>query len=104
MGSAVRLYSRKDKDLLNAIRTDDLRLFNVALEKGAAINKAFDYGWTPLHWASFKGNLTMVEILRDRGAKTKQKNNDKNTPADICCWDGGDPTIRKKIMIVLQEE
>ena len=78
MGGAFRMYAAKDKDLLKAIREDDMRLFNDALQRGAHVNGSFDYGWRPLHWASFKGNQMMVEILVDRGAKSKTKNNDKN--------------------------
>jgi len=98
------LNSRKDKDLLKAIRTNDMRLFNTALEKKANINRTFDYGWTPLMWASFKGNLTMVEILVDRGANPKTKNNDKNTAEMIACWDAPavDPDERNKILMVLK--
>ena len=98
------LNSRKDKDLLKAIRTNDMRLFNAALEKRANINRTFDYGWTPLMWASFKGNLTMVEILVDRGANPKTKNNDKNTAEMIACWDAPtvDPKTRNKILMVLK--
>jgi hypothetical protein len=45
----------------------------------------------------------MVEILVDRGAKSKTKNNDKKTPMDICCYDAPtvDPENRKKILQIL---
>ena len=97
------MYAAKDKDLLKAIREDDMRLFNDALQRGAHVNGSFDYGWRPLHWASFKGNQMMVEILVDRGAKSKTKNNDKKTPMDICCYDAPtvDPENRKKILQIL---
>ena len=107
MGAVVgRMYTSKDKQLLRSIREGegDMRLFNEALEKKANVNTAFDYGWTALHWASFKGRETMCEILVDRGAK-QVKNNDKNTPKDICCWDAGpspDPELRSRILQVLE--
>lgn len=105
MGGAFRMYPAKDKDLLRAIREDDLRLFNDALQRGAHVNRSFDYGWRPLHWASFKGNQTMVEILIDRGAKSKTKNNDKKTPMDICCYDAStvDLKNRKRILHILNQ-
>ena len=101
------MYSAKDKALLKSIRDGDgdLRAFNAALERGANIRTAFDYGWTAVHWASFKGRETMVEILIDRGAK-QVKNNDKNYPKDICCWDAGptpDPELRARILRILED-
>ena len=108
MGAVVgRMYSAKDKALLTSIRNGDgdLRMFNEALERKANVNTAFDYGWTALHWASFKGRETMVEILLDRGAR-QIKNNDKNLPKDICCWDAGpapDQELRARILRILQD-
>jgi len=104
MGGAFRQYPSKDKDLLKAIRENDDRLFLDALVKRKAnVNRSFDYGWTPLHWASFKGRLTMVETLIDRGAKSV-KNNDKNYPIDICYYDAEpNPIERAKIMAVLKQ-
>ena len=108
MGAIVgRLYTAKDKLLLKSIREGDgdLRLFNEALERKANVNCAFDYNWTALHWAAFKGRETMVEILLDRGARNR-KNNDGNFPADIACWDAGptpDPQLRARILRILQD-
>ena len=97
------MYSSKNKDLLKAIRDNDLRAFNDALQRGASVNASYDYGWSALHWASYKGNLTMCEILVDRGAKTNKKNNDKNTPKDICFYDAPpDLDERRKILAVLE--
>ena len=104
-GSLFRQYSRTDKDMLRGVRERDLQLFNDALQRGADINRKFDYNWSALHWASFKGEQTMVEILVDRGAK-QRKNNDKNTPADICCYDTGgapDRELRNRILQILQD-
>ena len=46
----------------------------------------------------------MVEILVDRGAK-QCKNNDQNTPADICCDTEGPPDrqLRDRILQILTD-
>ena len=108
MGSGLtRIYRGRDKELLRSIRKGDgdMRSFNTALEKGANVNCSFDYGWTALHWAAFKGRETMVEILVDRGAKQK-KNNDKNYPIDIACFDApdsADKQLRDRIVKILKD-
>jgi len=40
-----------------------MRLFNDAIQRGANIERSFDYGWRPLHWASFKGNQALSSLL-----------------------------------------
>jgi len=100
MGGAIRMYSSRDKNLMKAIREDDSQLFAESLQKGANVNKSFDYGWTPLHWASFKGRTEMVETLVNRGARTNRKNNDKNTPLDICCYDAATVNKEQRLLIM----
>ena len=56
------------------------------LEHGPDINGRTENGWTPLHWASFKGTLEVVRLLLD-GADVEVKK-DSKTALQVAA-DGG---------------
>ena len=49
---------------------------------------------TPLHWASFGGNTTIVEELLDAGGDIEFLNNGLNTPLHMACSVGCAPTVQ----------
>ena len=50
------------------------------IEKGADVHAKDNNGWTPLHWASYRGNLKMAQLLIEKGADVNAKNYHGNTP------------------------
>ena len=50
------------------------------IEKGADVHAKDNNGWTPLHWASYRGNLKMAQLLIEKGADVHAKENKGWTP------------------------
>jgi len=59
-------------------------LVKLLIAKGSAINEKTPYGWTPLHQASTKGFIDVVQILLEKGASIN-RDNDGKTPLHIAC-------------------
>lgn len=55
--------------LLRAARLDDVHGLTSCLAKGAMVNRKDQNGWTPLHWAAFKGRIKSVKVLLEHGAE-----------------------------------
>ena len=57
---------------------------HILIENGADLNyqSAYD-GYTSLHWAARKGDLKVVKLLVENGAKISTLNNEKQTPRDL---------------------
>ena len=83
----VRTTSWGD-ELLVAARNGDLIEVQTLLEKGADPNTRIDDGWTPLHWAAFKGHVDVVRVLLERGADPKAKDNNGRRPLHIAAQIG----------------
>lgn len=69
-GGAVDWNNR----LLKAAQGSDLAAVRQALDKGADINTATAYGWTPLMLAVYKNNSEMVRYLLGKGADRSRAN------------------------------
>lgn len=54
--------------LLSAVRAADAKAVKAALDSGADVNTATEYGATPLLFAADRGNVEVVRLLLDRGA------------------------------------
>lgn len=54
--------------LLRAARVDDAHGVKRCLGEGASVNGRDQNGWTPLHWAAFKGRIKSVKVLLEHGA------------------------------------
>lgn len=68
--------------LVSAVEYEDVEQVKMLIAKGARVNskdKGYDKN-TPLHVAVENGNLEIVQILLNAGAKTGSKNDDKRTP------------------------
>ncbi|KAL5069350.1 hypothetical protein RYX36_020237 [Vicia faba] len=55
--------------LLRAARVDNVHALKKCLGEGAEVNRKDQNGWTPLHWASFKGRIKSVKVLLEHGAE-----------------------------------
>ncbi|XP_058770243.1 protein VAPYRIN-LIKE-like [Vicia villosa] len=55
--------------LLRAARVDNVHALKRCLGEGAEVNRKDQNGWTPLHWASFKGRIKSVKVLLEHGAE-----------------------------------
>ena len=49
------------------------------------INSADEKGWTPLHFASFNGNITIAKLLISSNANVDSENLLGQTPLFITC-------------------
>jgi len=63
-----------------AINREDIEYVHELIEKGFDVNTIDSAGWTAAHWASAKGNTTLLKYLFDHGANIKQESNYKETP------------------------
>nr|CAH7713500.1 unnamed protein product [Callosobruchus chinensis] len=69
--------------MYTAAESNDEEFIQLFLMKGASINEADKNGETPLHWASWSGNLGVVEYLIGKGANISAKDKDGRTPLDV---------------------
>ena len=70
--SELRRLSKFNHNVVKAARAGNLQDMEENLKEGD-INFQDNYGWTPLMWATYRGNLDCVEALIARGA-TSTKN------------------------------
>ncbi len=45
-------------------------------------------GWTPLHWAAYKGHAAIAQVLITAGAEVNSKNNNGETPLHVAAYHG----------------
>ncbi len=73
----------------------DAETICVLMEAGASVRFAAGGGWTPLHLAASRGNVTLCDALIARGALLGATSDDGKTPADIAAERGhGDLAAR----------
>ena len=72
-----------DLQLIEAVKTGQLAKVEEALNAGADIHQQDEQGWTPLNWASGRGDLEIVRLLLDRGADVFRAGRDQRTPYKI---------------------
>lgn len=54
--------------LYRAARADDVHGLKRCIAEGAAVGGRDQNGWTPLHWAAFKGRIKSAKVLLEHGA------------------------------------
>ena len=97
-------------DIFTAVWNDDLNLVKTFLESDRRIGNASDVseygdGWTPLHYASYKGHLSIAEELIENSANVNATNDLGYSALFYACQQGhlevctllldrgGDPSI-----------
>lgn len=77
--------SRSSNALLaDAIRYNDVTLAEQLISEGADVDIKNNDGWTPLHFAVFRGNIAFICFLVENGADVNAENNFGNTPLYLC--------------------
>ncbi|TKY52572.1 Ankyrin-3 protein [Spatholobus suberectus] len=66
--------------LMRAARVDDVHGVRRCLGEGAGVNGRDQNGWTPLHWAAFKGRIKSVKVLLEHGAEVDTVDDAGYTP------------------------
>ena len=75
IASELRRLSKFNHNVVKAARAGNLQDMEENLKEGD-INFQDNYGWTPLMWATYRGNLDCVEALIARGATSTKKSKD----------------------------
>lgn len=71
-----------DTALIAAAKGSDSGLVEILLKRGALVNKANYFGWTPLHFACDNGAECTVRLLLDHGANVNHYGK-RNTPTPL---------------------
>lgn len=58
--------------------------------RGAAVNKT---GWTPLHYAATGGNVKIIRLLLEHGAKLEARSPNGTTPLMMACRYGSEDAV-----------
>lgn len=66
--------------LIELVKSGDINGIRELVEAGADVNQSDEQGWTPLNWASGKGNLEIVKLLVEKGADVFKVGRDLRTP------------------------
>lgn len=89
-GADVDARTRLSWPLSLAIENDDLATAGVLVEAGANLEAANDKGWTALMLAADKGNLEIVRLFTENGAKINEESSgDDPLNALLIAVDGG---------------
>jgi len=80
--------------LIAAVRDGDVNKVKELLDGGADVNEPGEQGWTPLNWASGKGNLELVTLLVEKGADVFKVGRDQRTPQMIALAAGRADVVR----------
>ena len=78
-----------NQQLRSAAQRGNLALVRQALQNGADVNGAHpEFGWTPLHYACWKGHLEVARFLLDSGATLHAIDKKGRTPLHHACQKG----------------
>lgn len=75
--------------LLYAAMNSQKKVIELLLKNGSNINhQDIQRGWSALHWAAFRGDLDIAEILINNKINPKLKDKEKNTPLNVAATAG----------------
>jgi len=69
------------------------------IARGAQVNCATGFGWTPLHYAVFSGNIGVCRALLENGADIEGKCEDGWTALNMAVYHNGD---REMVLLLLE--
>ena len=74
-------------------KTATAQQIEVEIARGADPNARIEGGFTPLHWAVYKGKAETVEALARAGANPKARNKEGSTPLHFAAAKGTAKTV-----------
>ena len=69
-------------------------MVKMLLDKKADINKASNYGCTPLYTASKNGHVEVVKVLLKANVDVNKADNDSETPLHMASIEGNEEVVR----------
>lgn len=75
-GLAGRLSESERNEIANAARDNDVQAVRLMLEAGLPAHAKGQHRGTPLHWASYHGNLAMVRAILPYGPPLEDEDNE----------------------------
>jgi uncharacterized protein len=69
-----------DLELIEVVKAGDYAKAETLINNGADVNQQDEQGWTPLNFASGKGDLRLVKLLVEKGADVFLVGRDRRTP------------------------
>ena len=72
-----------DYSLIDAVKSGNISEVQRCIRVGLDIHQQDEQGWTPLNWASGKGDIRIVEALLEAGANSSIVGRDQRTPYQI---------------------
>lgn len=91
------LDSRKQSEvrsLLDVASKGDTGLLELLVRRGADVNQANQWGWTPLMAAASNGQIDAARILLEHGAKLEARNANGGTALMVAAGNGYADTVR----------
>jgi ankyrin repeat protein len=81
--------------LIDAARTADAAALRTLIRQGADVNAAAPDGTTALHWASYRDNVDIADLLIRAGAKVDATNDLGATPLWTASMNGSSAMVRR---------
>ena len=69
-----------DTQLIEAVKAENIDSVKKLIDSECDVNQQDEQGWTPLNWASGRGNLEIVKLLVENGADVFKVGRDLRTP------------------------
>lgn len=80
----INAYDGNNIPLITACRKEDTYLTGLLLDKGADVNQTDSLGCSPLLWSCLYGNLNIIKMLLNKGAKVE--NIDRYSKSSPFIW------------------
>jgi len=94
-GDTAVLYAADRARLIDAARTADAAALRTLIRQGADVNAAAPDGTTALHWASYRDNVDIADLLIRAGAKVDAANDLGATPLWTASMNGSPAMVRR---------
>lgn len=83
---AQEIIDRYNDELFRAIARNNPQEVIKAVNAGALVNAPDRFGHSPMHYAAYKGNSSIVEYLLDRGGDPNARGRHDSTPLHSAAW------------------